>query len=185
MGTLSWSALRKTEISSASQWRGMNGYRRWGSSARCAASTRLGRPCVGTSSRLPHHRAAPRRKGPDEPCAQAVLAGYVRDAGRFTIGLPPRGKLSAKRTDEGGVNRCRPFTGNCGGLALIRPCGATFPRGGRLGATHSHTPGSRPGTRSASGADARCRHRSCGLCRPGHTPWRGYHRRRASADAPG
>ena len=120
-----------------------------------------------------------------EPCAQAVLAGYVRDAGRFTIGLPPRGKLSAKRTDEGGVNRCRPFTGNCGGLALIRPCGATFPRGGRLGATHSHTPGSRPGTRSASGADARCRHRSCGLCRPGRTPWRGCHRRRASADAPG
>ena len=94
------------------------------------------------------------RQGPDEPCAQAVLAGYVRDAAGFGF---PRG-------------------GSCPQSGLRR---------GGLGATHSHTPGSRPGTRSASGADARCRHRSCGLCRPGRTPWRGCHRRRASADAPG
>mgnify|MGYP004624607255 CR=1 FL=1 len=48
-------------------------------------------------------------------------------------GFPPRGKLSAELTDEGRVCRSSTLPGNVGKPALIRPCGATFPQGGRLG----------------------------------------------------
>ena len=46
--------------------------------------------------------------------------------------LPPWGKLSAKRTDEGKAYVAVIKTGNKANFPLIRRCGATFPLGGRL-----------------------------------------------------
>ncbi len=51
--------------------------------------------------------------------------------------LARRLKLAAKRTDEGGVCQRYPLTGNIVSFPLIRPCGATFPPGGRLWENHS------------------------------------------------
>ena len=46
--------------------------------------------------------------------------------------LLPREKLPAERADEGKVCQRCPLTGACGKPARIRPCGAAFPRRGRL-----------------------------------------------------
>ena len=45
-------------------------------------------------------------------------------------GFPPRGKLSAKRTDEGDLAAIASSRGSAAHVPLIRPCGATFPPSG-------------------------------------------------------
>ena len=60
---------------------------------------------------------------------------FSQEAAAFCcIGFPFGGSCQWPRplTDEGQVCHSHPFAGSYNKRALIRPCGATFPQGGRL-----------------------------------------------------
>lgn len=89
---------------------------------------------------------------------------------RFFQGADPRGTPQRESPDE---PRAEAVLERHGGDA------------GQCVTTRNRTPGWQLGTRSGSGAGARCQRSSCGRCQPAPAPWRECPRRRASANAPG